>query len=39
MYFGDYKEELEFIENVIPHVKHRVAKKIFCDLKDNPNET
>lgn len=38
MYFGGYREELEFIDNVIPHVKHRITRKVFCDLKDNPNK-
>ncbi len=36
MYFGGYREELDFIDNVFPEIKHKTAKSLISDLKSNP---
>lgn len=38
MFFGDYKDDLEFIESIIPNIPNSIAEKIVKNFKNNPNK-
>lgn len=37
MYFGDYKEKLNFIEDVLSNIHYKKAKNLLTRIKNNPN--
>ncbi len=38
MYFGDFRQEIYFIENIIPNVPRSTAHKLIENLKNNPTQ-